>query len=70
MLRVLVRLIFKVFYRVEVRGEMPADRRALIIANVALYVVQFLFPGIVQFLGLSPELVIGHLKADRRMNRC
>ena len=33
MLRVLVRLIFKVFYRVEVRGEMPADQRALIIAN-------------------------------------
>ncbi|MCC7157242.1 MAG: AMP-binding protein [Bryobacterales bacterium] len=33
MLRVLVRLIFKVFYRVEVRGEMPADQRALIISN-------------------------------------
>lgn len=28
-----MRFIFKVFYRVEVRGEMPAEGRALIIAN-------------------------------------
>ena len=33
MLRVLVRLILKLLYRVEVHGEMPSEPRALIIAN-------------------------------------
>jgi membrane associated rhomboid family serine protease len=35
--------------------------KALLIANIAGFVVQFVFPGITQLLGLSPELVLRSL---------
>jgi len=39
-------------------GRITPAVKALLIANIALYVVQFLLPAITEFLGLSPELVL------------
>jgi membrane associated rhomboid family serine protease len=39
-------------------GAVTPAVKLLLIANVVAYLVQFVFPGIVQWLGLSPELVL------------
>ncbi|MGE3843844.1 MAG: rhomboid family intramembrane serine protease, partial [Vicinamibacterales bacterium] len=42
-------------------GPVTPGVKALLTANIALYVVQFFFPSITDFFGLSPELVFRDL---------